>query len=1323
VACFSVNAGKSILTIDMQMLWLLNVWFLLSNWIREIFKYAFAFTMAGGIVRSGFGERKIVTSMPSVDLTDRASHIRKIEKVREFMANHHHHATFSRSRATRSSIPGIMRLSIAAASLFAGHSTLAATDTWLDTDGLFWNNATGWQSGVVPANGDIVNVGSHAPFIAGNVTLNFTSNLTGSGITLNTLNINSVDVGVMIFSQVLSTSSMSATTEIIGDTSGPNLYTQNAGANNAGSITLGNQTGGNGNYSLSGTGNVTAGSLNVGGSGIGSFSQSGGNVTITSFLGVGGENAGGNSTYSLSGGNLTLAISAFGTIGDVPRAAFTQTGGTFNLNGNTLHVENSTIAGNSVVYTLSNGSLINAGEEEFGGTGSGTVLFSQTGGTHSFAVGGFLDLGNSGPATYALSNGTLNTYTVFVADTANSTFTQSGGTHTVSNNLVIGNSATGVYDLIGGSLTVANETLAFFSGVVGIVNQSGGSHTVTNTLLLNNDSSYNISAGSLTIATAELGSSSGGIITFSQTGGTVSIGAFNVALSGGESSTVSLGVFSVLNVGNETLGFSGNATFRQLGSNHTVSGQLALAAGTGSSALYSMSGGNLSANALSIGAFGNANFTQSGGNVTIGTGGILLNAHGDTSLTTTYTLTGGSLSAPSTAGSFIINPGGVFTQNQIFGFSTQSGYINNYGTINYGTGTFNGPLENDSTGVVNISPGLLFLVNAGILNEGGITLLSNTSIASGSAGVFDNENNITLAGGTISGPGAIFNDGLLFGFGTISGSGNFTNNGYFSAVNGNIVFSVAGLNINAGTIALTPGHQLQFVGGITLTNNGTFTLANGLVTGSGVLFNNAAGSVVGPGTIASSFLNTGLVSPGAGTLTISNAWTNNGTIQPTGVGSVLAGGSIANNVAIQGAGTIAAAVTNLTGTIESTGGALIFTGNVINTANGTLRTNAGTKILIQGTNIFPTNAGLISLVGGTFDNGGSPLNNTGQITGFGVLSTGGLTNNGSLTFTGGTTTINGPVTNVAAHTIIAKDAPSIFTGPVTNSGTIVVTNTTVTFTNNYTGNAYISDPSTNIFQANVNVIPGGSMSGGAGDQFLFNGGAVTNAGTFTNSGLLQTSDNITNSGNFTQSGPQSWSSTAGFTNTAGKASFQSNAKLAFLTITGGTFDTTTSQLLIEPTNKLPTLAALESDIANHSLFSSTLAAHLGLAIIDNATLATPFTTFGGLPADTGSILIAPELLGDTNIDGTVNLADLNTVLADLGTSQPNWTKGNFDGAPTIDLTDLNDVLNNLGLTFANSNTVQPATPAPEPASLITLAFALPLLHRRKVRNSRISFLR
>ena len=132
------------------------------------------------------------------------------------------------------------------------------------------------------------------------------------------------------------------------------------------------------------------------------------------------------------------------------------------------------------------------------------------------------------------------------------------------------------------------------------------------------------------------------------------------------------------------------------------------------------------------------------------------------------------------------------------------------------------------------------------------------------------------------------------------------------------------------------------------------------------------------------------------------------------------------------------------------------------------------------------------------------------------------------------------------------------------------------------------------------------------------------------------------------------------------------------------------------------------------ILSTTIPANQGLAVADNALPTILFTTFGGLPVDLDSLLVGFELLGDANVDGKVNVTDLNIILSHLGQTTPNWTSGNFDGAATIDLTDLNDVLNHLGTSIPNPDNT---TSTPEPASLALLLGLFPWLLTKRLRKT------
>jgi autotransporter-associated beta strand protein len=174
----------------------------------------------------------------------------------------------------------------------------------------------------------------------------------------------------------------------------------------------------------------------------------------------------------------------------------------------------------------------------------------------------------------------------------------------------------------------------------------------------------------------------------------------------------------------------------------------------------------------------------------------------------------------------------------------------------------------------------------------------------------------------------------------------------------------------------------------------------------------------------------------------------------------------------------------------------------------------------------------------------------------------------------------------------------------------------------------------------------------------------------------------------------------------------------------GTLDLTNNKLVVEDAaNHAATFGRLQDQAifgATHStgILSSALPANTGIAVIDNAAMGTPFAVFGGVPVDAGSILIAPELLGDANADGHVDLTDLSVVLNNFGASTLNWMSGNFGGSGTVDLTDLSDVLNNFGLSYANANmgTAGGAVEvgaAPEPAAISVLMLGCGILSVRR----------
>ncbi|MGN6369706.1 MAG: autotransporter-associated beta strand repeat-containing protein [Phycisphaerae bacterium] len=171
----------------------------------------------------------------------------------------------------------------------------------------------------------------------------------------------------------------------------------------------------------------------------------------------------------------------------------------------------------------------------------------------------------------------------------------------------------------------------------------------------------------------------------------------------------------------------------------------------------------------------------------------------------------------------------------------------------------------------------------------------------------------------------------------------------------------------------------------------------------------------------------------------------------------------------------------------------------------------------------------------------------------------------------------------------------------------------------------------------------------------------------------------------------------------------------------GAIDTANNRLIINSGAPQPQfLASITDAVAfgrSHStgIFSTALPAHTALAVLDNSLLHRNLT--GNATFDASAIILSPELLGDANADGKIDLTDLSTVLNHFGQSTPRWTDGNFDYAATINLTDLSYVLNNFGLTNPAASqlpfTSYPTLPAPEPATLSLLVAPLLLRRRRR----------
>ena len=77
---------------------------------------------------------------------------------------------------------------------------------------------------------------------------------------------------------------------------------------------------------------------------------------------------------------------------------------------------------------------------------------------------------------------------------------------------------------------------------------------------------------------------------------------------------------------------------------------------------------------------------------------------------------------------------------------------------------------------------------------------------------------------------------------------------------------------------------------------------------------------------------------------------------------------------------------------------------------------------------------------------------------------------------------------------------------------------------------------------------------------------------------------------------------------------------------------------------------------------------------------------------------ARQIDGDADLNGTVNGADLNTVLSNYNKTGMGWTDGDFDGNGTVNGADLNIVLSN----YNQSAGVTAAVPEPGTLGMLAL---------------------
>jgi len=310
------------------------------------------------------------------------------------------------------------------------------------------------------------------------------------------------------------------------------LVQSNASTDDAGNIALGQLTGGAGFYTLGGgILSSQAETYGVSPNSTGSFNQTGGTHIVAGSLIVAELPATSSSTYSLENGGLSVASA---TIGYGGSGQFIQTGGT-----------------NSVTSTLTIG-------------GQNDLMFVPMPGSGSYTLGGV---------------GSLSASTLLVGAGGNGTFTQTGGSDSVTDleELDIAQYAgsIGWYFLAGGSCSADNVYVGGYGGGAGgagnLTVSGSGSLNVNNTLTVYNTSgsSLVVNGGSVTAGTLSL------LGQYTQTAGSATFGQImgtgQANISGGTTTLEAVGTGSqiggLIMSGSGTLDMNNNALIINYGSN------------------------------------------------------------------------------------------------------------------------------------------------------------------------------------------------------------------------------------------------------------------------------------------------------------------------------------------------------------------------------------------------------------------------------------------------------------------------------------------------------------------------------------------------------------------------------------------------------------------------------------------------------------------------------------------------------------------------------------------------------------------------------------
>jgi hypothetical protein len=724
-------------------------------------------------------------------------------------------------------------------------------------------------------------------------------------------------------------------------------------------------------------------------------------------------------------------------------------------------------------------------------------------------------------------------------------------------------------DLTGGTgaatntLSISANTLTTSIGEVvgasgsGAILQSGGTNNNSNVLNLGLNATgigaYTQSGGLLAETDGELVGVNGSGV-FTQTGGTNNIAGGGLAGSlylgdfSNSSGTYNLSGTGSLSTNGEYIGYSGTGAFNQMGGTNTISsGPCDIGFSSGSSGMYTLSGGSASVDGLILGVSSGSNgtFTLNNGSLSsangesVGFGGMgTFNQTGGTN-----TISSGSLNLGFSSGST-----GTYTLSG--GFASVSG-ITDVGNLGTGVLTVSGSgvLTVNSTLQIFNTPGTVVNLAGGTINAGGLNFSGVPALFNWTSGTLNITTNTTWdSAAAATSTGAAFGSALTLGSNqtlmitgneTLGGAGAFAltlNIGSSHYVTGGLTLSPTGTitqNTGSTLYAATFTQAGGTVNG-TLQNQGNFIYQSGLFNGR--LLNQGTLTIAAPNfTLANGIENDGSATVSAGqTLTANGAGLDNlGTFILSG-GNISGSSPVLNDYSgtIQGHGTINPVLTN-NGVLTVNGvlslnnaspavnngilnGAGAVLGNFFNAGGGSVNVAGGNLLAI---NSAWSNSGLVTLQGNTAVLYGGTITNTGTIQGAGTVgapvtnSTGTIRASGGeldLAGAGNTNAIGGLMQAATGNTLMviqglaANDGTIALTGGAFDNNNQALSNTGII--NGYgtlrTG-ALTSTGKLNVGEGNLdvfgNVVNNGTI-GIQGSRFAYFYGNVSGSGSYTGLG-------------------------------------------------------------------------------------------------------------------------------------------------------------------------------------------------------------------------------